>query len=46
MTLLDQTAINEIAVYSGDKCIATLSQAKLNDIIARFDLYSKLEEYI
>ena len=46
MTLLDQTAINEIAVYSGDKCIATLSQAKINDIIARFDLYSKLEEYI
>lgn len=46
MTLLDQTAINEIAVYSGDKCIATLSQSKLNDIISRFDPYSKLEEYI
>lgn len=46
ISILDDTALNEIAVYSGDKCVATLSQTQINDLISRFDLYSKLEEYV
>ena len=44
--LLDETAINEVAVFDGDRVIKTLSPSAVNSIIEKGDLYSPLEKYI
>ncbi len=42
--LLDSRAVNELVVYKNDKKIATLSQERIEKIIERASIYSKLGE--
>lgn len=46
MSLLDEYAINEVAVYDNDKQIAFLTQEKLGKIIERAEIYSPIEKYL
>lgn len=46
MSILDEHAVNEIAVYDGGKQIALLTQENIGLIIEKGNLYAKLSEYI
>lgn len=45
-SLIDESAVNEVAVFDGDKIIKTLSPRAINQIIEKGDLYSPIEKYI
>lgn len=44
VSLLDNRAVNEVLVYEKDKKIAFLSQEKIESVIAKANIYSKLGE--
>lgn len=46
MSMLDEGAVNEIAVFDGGKQIAILSQERIGNIIEKGDLYAKIGDYI
>lgn len=46
MSILDENALNEIVVYSGDGPLTVLSQEKIGKIIEKGDIYSKIEGYL
>ena len=46
ISILDYNSINEIDVYSNGEKITSLSQGKINEIILKGELYSKLSKYI
>ncbi len=46
MSLLDESAINEILVFDGEDYITTVSQKKINRIILSADIYSPIEKYV
>ncbi|MBQ8426256.1 MAG: hypothetical protein IJX16_00630 [Clostridia bacterium] len=46
VSLLDENALNEIIVYGDGKLITTLSQEKIQKIIEKGDIYSKIERYL
>lgn len=46
MSLLDETAVNEVAVFDGEKQIKLLSPKKINEIIEKGDLYAPIEKYV
>lgn len=46
MSMLDETAVNEIDVYENGKKMATLSPNKLSSVIEKADLYSEIGDYI
>jgi len=46
MSLLDETAVNEIAVFDGDKQIALITQERIGKIIENGNLYAKLSDYL
>ena len=46
MYLLDENALNEIVVYDQGKAVATLSQEKIEKIIEKGDIYSKIERFL
>ena len=45
-TLLDVDAINEVAIYDGDKQIALFSQKRITEIAKTGDFYSPVSKYI
>lgn len=46
ISILDYNSINEIDIYSNGEKIISLSQSKINEIILKGELYSKLSKYI
>ena len=46
LSIIDEGAVNEIEVYDGEKKVATLSQAKINSIVEKGDLYALIEKYL
>ncbi|MBR1967859.1 MAG: hypothetical protein IKA11_00495 [Clostridia bacterium] len=46
MSILDENAVNEIAVFDGERQIALLSQERIGKIIEKGNLYAKLAEYL
>lgn len=46
ISLIDETAVNEVAVFDGDKVITTLTPRAINSIIETGDLYAPVERYI
>ncbi len=46
ISILDYNSINEIDIYSNGEKITSLSQSKINEIILKGELYSKLSKYI
>lgn len=44
--LMDETAVNEVAVFDGERVICNLTQARINSIIEKADLYSPIDKYI
>ncbi len=46
ISILDEQAINEIAVFDGNRQVATLTQEKIGKIIENGELYSPIEKYI
>lgn len=46
MSLLDETAVNEIDVYVGGKKATTFTQNKISEIIEKADLYAEIGEFI
>ena len=44
ISIIDSRAVNEVDVYKDDKKIATLSQEKLEKLIEKSNIYSKLSE--
>ena len=46
MAVMDESAVNEAAVFDGQQVVASLTQAKINQIIENGDLYSPIEKYI
>lgn len=45
-TLLDVDAINEVAVFDGDKQVAVLSQKRITEIAKSGDFYAPVSKYI
>ena len=45
-SLIDESAVNEVAVFDGDRIIKTLSPRAINQIIETGDLYSPIEKYV
>ena len=46
ISLIDENAVNEVAVFDGDEIIKTLSPSAVSKIIEKGDLYSPIERYI
>ena len=46
IAILDETAINEIVVFSQGKPLTTLSQEKLEEVLKNCSLYDKIEKYL
>ena len=46
LSLLDETCVNEVAVYEGDNVRAVLSQKRICQIIEKGDLYLSIEKYV
>ena len=46
IAILDENALNEIVVYQDDKQLTTISQKKLEKIIEKGDIYSKIERFL
>ncbi len=46
MSMLDENAVNEIAVFNGEKEVAVLKQNRIGQIIEKGDLYSPIANYI
>lgn len=44
--IMDETAINEIAVYDGERQITVLSQKRIREIIEKGSLYAPLSDFI
>lgn len=45
-SLLDETALNEIRVYNGEKLQAVLTQKHLSELLLRADRYSPIKKYL
>ena len=46
MSIIDESAVNEVAIFNEDKQIKLLSPSKINQIIENGDLYAPIEKYI
>lgn len=46
ISILDYTCINEIDVYSNGEKITNLNQNKINEVVLKGELYSKLSKYL
>lgn len=46
MSILDCTAINEIAVYDGEKRVAVLTQDDVRRIMEKGEIYDKLKKFV
>ena len=46
LSILDESSINEVAVFDGDKVIATLSQQKIGKILENGDFYARIDKYL
>ncbi|MBQ7235945.1 MAG: hypothetical protein IJX03_02165 [Clostridia bacterium] len=46
MSMLDDTAVNEIVVFDGENQRTTLTQKRIGEILEKGDLYSPIEKYI
>ena len=46
MSIIDESAVNEVAIFDENKQIKLLSPSKINQIIENGDLYAPIEKYI
>lgn len=46
ISMIDETAVNEVSVFDGDGEIALLKQSKINKIIENGDVYSPISRYL
>ena len=46
MSMLDENAVNEVVVFSGEKEVTVLKQNRIGQIIESGDLYSPIAKYI
>lgn len=46
MSMLDDTAVNEIIVFDGERPRATLTQKQIGEILEKGDLYAPIDKYI
>ena len=46
MSILDEHAVNEVAVFDGGKQIALLTQERIGAIIEKGNLYAKLSDFV
>ncbi|MBO5714754.1 MAG: site-2 protease family protein, partial [Clostridia bacterium] len=46
LTLLDELALNEIAVYDNGKQVSLLTQEKINKIIEKGQIYAKIGDFL
>ena len=46
LSLLDDTCLNEVAVYDGESVRAVLSQKRIGQIIEKGNIYSRIEDYV
>jgi stage IV sporulation protein FB len=46
ISMIDETAVNEVSVFDGDGEIALLKQNKINKIIENGDVYSPISRYL
>lgn len=46
LKILDSNAVNEIAVYDGESCVAVLNQKKIAEIAEKGDYYAPVSDYL
>jgi hypothetical protein len=46
LSILDESSVNEVAIFDGGKIIALLSQEKIGKILEKGDLYAKIDKYL